>query len=151
MRLQSIDPLVVFTREYSIDIETPNTVTTASATSPSRHDEHQGNYIDFDDRDNHSITSSSHPSNSIAANAVNSDPFVKAHDIVFDIRVKRIVDASHLKQTMHQPCQFRDVSQAELEHPSFRVDSRDYSSLTEINSIFEGKSVFCICDLEQSS
>ncbi len=130
MRLQSIDPLVVYTREYSINNEAPKI---NSSSSLRRNDEQQGNFIDFDDADNRSATSSSHP-----PTAVHSDPFVKAHDIVFDIRVKRIVDPSHLKHAMNQPCQYRDVGQADLDHPGFRVDSRDYSSLTEINTIFEG-------------
>jgi hypothetical protein len=138
MRLQSIDPLVVFTREYSIDVDA-NTVESRSK----QQDEHQGNYIDIDDAE-----SASHaPTTTSGVAPVNSDPFVKAHDIVFDIRVKRVVDPSHLKHhpyMTHQPCQFRDVSQADLDHAGFRVDSRDYSSLTEINTIFEGKCLFIV-------
>ena len=118
--MKSIDPLVVFVREYKLDQES----------SPSRQLSTSSDNRDHDNTKNHTTE----------AHSVNSDPFVKTEDIVFDIRIKRIAEIKHHTSSSSHHVQFRDINkhEATLAHSTFRVDSKDYSSLSEINLIFKG-------------
>lgn len=91
------------------------------------------------------------------------DPFVAMESVVFDIRIKRVVDAETLERltassdVVHQygtgaSVRVRTTSgyiySSDMHFPaihqarslsSYRTDSNDYSSLSEINSALQGK------------
>lgn len=122
MRVKSIDPLVIYIREYKIEQE-QNTSRQLSTSS---------DHIAAEDAE----------SRAPAPEVVNSDPFVKSHDIVYDIRIKRIAELRHhASSSLSQHVQFRDINKHEAlsSQSAYRVDSKDYSSLSEINMIFKGK------------
>ena len=95
------------------------------------------------------------------------DPFVAMESVVFDIRIKRVVDNETLERLnatsdlVHQygtgasirarttsgylyssDCNFPENHQSRS--LSYRTDSADYSSLTEINSALQGEDVQCL-------
>ncbi len=114
--MKSIDPLVVYLREYRLDDDS-SAVRQKSVSSQHSDD-----------------SSANHPKE-----VINSDPFVKNQDNVYDIRIKRIAEVRHHSGSLSSHLQYRDLSKHDyMAQTTFRVDSKDYSSLSEINMIFKG-------------
>jgi hypothetical protein len=73
---------------------------------------------------------------------VNSDPFIAMGTASYDLRIVRVLDESEhgLDHGYHGHMKVKDfLSGSEPRQYSFRTDSREYSTLNEINSIFAGK------------
>jgi hypothetical protein len=137
MRGKSIDPLVVYLREYKA------VTGRSSSTSSITQQEASSMPETPNDVDHVIVGNGCRNGNGTVGSCgqeINSDPFVHLQDVLFDIRVKRLVDPSHahnMTQHHQSTALFQDVAQPDNGH-KFRVDSKDYSSLTEINVVLDG-------------